>query len=95
MKDKITWEGARLVDYINEVEFLYEDGQISHMTCGCPCGYHCKHEFAALLQLRETLDLIETNYAEQYEKSKYFAAISKISLFKYAIDGKKDGSITL
>ena len=78
-----------------EVEFLYEDGQISHMTCGCPCGYHCKHEFAALLQLRETLDLIETNYAEQYEKSKYFAAISKISLFKYAIDGKKDGSITL
>ena len=23
MKDKITWEDARLFDYINEVEFLY------------------------------------------------------------------------
>lgn len=78
-----------------EVEFTYSNGQISHLICGCFCSYNCKHEFAAMLQLRETLDLIEKNYASEYERTGYFAAICKGTLFNFAVDGKEAGSITL
>ena len=78
-----------------EVEFTYDAGQISHLICGCFCSYNCKHEFAAMLQLRETLDLIEKNYDSEYERSGYFAAICKGTLFNLAVDGKESGSITL
>jgi uncharacterized Zn finger protein len=78
-----------------EVEFTYEDGQISHLICSCFCSYNCKHEFATLLQLRDTLDLIEKNYAAEYEKSGYFAAICKGTLFLYAVEGKESGRFAL
>lgn len=68
---------------------------ISRLICGCYCSYNCKHEFAAMLQLRETLEIIEKNYAAEYEKSGYFAAVCKGTLFTFAIDGKEAGSITL
>ncbi len=78
-----------------EVEFEYRDGQISALTCSCFCSYICKHEFAAMLQLRETLELIEKNYADEYERTGYFAAVSKGTLFAFAVDGKETGSLTL
>lgn len=77
------------------VEFEYHDGEISQLICECPCSYNCKHEFAAMLQLRETLELIEKHYAEEYKRTSYFAAINKGTLFAYAIDGKETGSFTL
>lgn len=40
------------------VEFEYRNGEISNLVCDCLCSYTCKHEFAAMLQLRETLELI-------------------------------------
>ena len=46
-----------------------------------------------MLQLRETLGLIEEHYEEEYERTGYFAAISKPILFAYAIDAKETGSI--
>ncbi len=78
-----------------EVEFEYRDGQISALTCSCFCSYNCKHEFAAMLQLQETLELIEKNYADEYDRTGYFAAVSKGTLFAFAIDGKETGSFTL
>lgn len=78
-----------------EVEFEYKDGIISKLICGCFCSYNCKHEFAAMLQLKETLDIIEKNYAAEYAQSGYFAAVCKGTLFTFAIDGKEAGSITL
>ena len=77
------------------VEFQYRNGEISHLICECPCSYTCKHEFAAMLQLRETMDIIDMHYAEQYEHTGYFAAINKGTLFAFAIDGKEAGSFTL
>ena len=77
------------------VEFEYRDGEISHLICECPCSYTCKHEFAAMLQLKETLELIDKHYAEEYAQTGYFAAISKGTLFSFAIDGKETGSFTL
>lgn len=78
-----------------EVEFEYNNGMISKLICGCFCSYNCKHEFAAMLQLRETLELIEKNYAEENEKTGYFAAVCKGTLFNFALEGKEAGSITL
>ena len=78
-----------------EVEFVYCNGEISNLTCTCFCSYNCKHEFAAMLQLRETLAILEENYAEQWGSTDYFAAIDKSVLFSLAIDRKEKGSFTL
>lgn len=78
-----------------EVEFDYHNGEISKLTCSCFCGCNCKHEFAAMLQLRETLEVIGTHYAAEYERTGYFAVVDKGTLFEFAINGKKIGSFTL
>ena len=78
-----------------EVEFEYEDGEVRNLTCSCFCGYICKHEFAVMLQLRETLEWIEKYYVEEYMRSGYFAAVHKGTLFAFAIDGKETGSFVL
>ena len=78
-----------------EVEFEYRNGEIGGLICSCFCSYNCKHEFAAMLQLRETLELIEKYYGDEYERTGYFAAVNKGTLFAFAIDGKETGSFTL
>ena len=78
-----------------EVEFYYMDGEISGLTCSCFCSYNCKHEFAVMLQLRETLDIIEKHYEDEFLRTDYFAAINKGTLFAFAIDGKENGSFAL
>ena len=78
-----------------EVEFCYQDGQMSNLICDCFCTYHCKHEVAAMLHLRETLELIEKHYPDRIAESGYFAAIYKPTVFLYAIDSKETGSIVL
>lgn len=76
-----------------EVEFDFADGEIRNLICSCPCGYTCKHEVAAMMQLRETLELIEKHYANLHHG--YFAAIVKGDLFQFAIDSKETGTFTL
>lgn len=78
-----------------EVEFEYHKGEISGLVCSCFCSYNCKHEFAAMLQLRETLDLIEKHYEDEYKRTGYFAAVSKDALFAFAVDNRETGSIVL
>lgn len=78
-----------------EVEFEYHNGEISSLTCSCFCSYNCKHEFAAMLQLKETLELIEKQYLDEYKSTGYFAAVEKGTLFAFAIDGKDIGSFIL
>ena len=79
-----------------EVEFEYKGGEISRMICSLLlCSYNCKHEFAAMLQLKETLEMIEKHYAAQYDETGYFAAVNKGTLFAFAIDGKEAGSFTI
>ena len=78
-----------------EVEFVYQNNQISGLVCSCFCAYNCKHEFAAILQLKETLEIISKDYAAEYERSGYFAAVDKGTLFSFAVDGRKNGSFTL
>ena len=78
-----------------EVEFEYRNGQVSNLTCSCFCSFNCKHEFAAMLQLREMLDIIEKNYMDKVERTGYFAAITKGAFFSFAIDGKEKLEFTV
>ncbi len=90
-------KGYALVEGGNvyEVEFEYLNGQIKNLYCDCFCNYHCKHEVAAMLQLKETLELIGKYYQEEYERTDYFAAIAKGVLFGLAIDSKENGRFML
>ena len=78
-----------------EVEFQYNNGEISGLTCSCFCSGSCKHQFATMLQLRETLEIIDNQYAEEYSRTGYFAAVHKGTLFAFAVDGKDSGSLVL
>ena len=78
---------------IYELEFEYRNGEIRNLTCGCFCSYPCKHEFAAMLQLRETLERIAKNYEPKHRAANYFAAVFKGTFMRIAVDGKETGSI--
>ena len=78
-----------------EVEFEYRDGEISKLLCSCPCTFNCKHEFATMLQLKETLGMLEKHYAAQYDHCGYFVAVNKATLFTMAVDSKETGSFIL
>jgi len=80
-------------EHAYEVEFAFADGEIRNLICSCPCGYTCKHAYAAMLQLKETLEQIEKHYADLYHG--YFAAIAKGDLFRFAINSRETGSFTL
>lgn len=77
------------------VDFTYKNGEISELYCECYHVTPCKHCFATLLQLRDTLNFIERNYADLYEKTNYFATILKGKFFTIAVDTKATGSINL
>lgn len=76
-----------------EVEFDYCDGQISNLMCSCFCSYACKHEFAVMLQLRETLEFIRQNYGNEYND--YFAAIGKDVFMNTVMSKKESGKIKI
>ncbi len=77
---------------VHEIEFRYDDGEISNLICSCFCGYACKHEFAVMLQLRETLEFITKNYENEYKD--YFAAVSKSSFMNIIMNKKESGKIS-
>ena len=77
-----------------EIEFNYFDGLISHLTCNCYCAGTCKHEFAAMLQLRDILDIIKKEYPS-IDSNDYFATVSKSTFFEFVIDGNPKGSFTM
>lgn len=77
-----------------ELEFEYQNGEIGNLTCSCFCSYPCKHEVAAMLQLKEILAKIEKHYATQYAVTGCFAAICRETLFSFAVEGKDSGSVS-
>lgn len=77
-----------------EIEFFYFDGLISHLTCNCYCAGACKHEFAAMLQLRDILDIIKKEYPS-IDSNDYFAAVSKSTFFEFVIDNSSKGTFTI
>ena len=75
-----------------EIEFDYGGGEIKNLTCSCYCGYPCKHTFAAMLQLRETLKRLEEQNGFDWNEDGYAAAISQSVFFSFVMDGKTTGS---
>lgn len=75
------------------VEFRYQDGRIRSLTCDCFCSYTCKHEVAALLQLKESLTWIEKHYSELWNG--YFAAVSKDVFWELFLRNNKPGQLDL
>lgn len=82
-------------EHAYEVEFDYLAGEVSRLTCTCPCGYTCKHEVAVMLQLREILEIIEENYDGEYHQSGCFSAVAKGAFFSMVLNHKKTGAFTL
>lgn len=80
---------------IYEIEFEYSDGKVSGLVCSCYCGGLCKHEYAAMLALRDVLEIIEKHFSEQYARTGYFAAVEKNAFFSSAVNSKPFGSFTL
>lgn len=78
-----------------EVSFLYCDGEISHLNCSCYCFGRCKHEAAALMQLRDLLQVIAEQYSQQFAETEYFAAVAKEELFRVNLQWSRNGKICL
>lgn len=77
-----------------EIEFNFDNGDISGLVCNCYCTNTCKHEFATMLQLRETLDMMAENF-NCLNHNDYFAIVSKAVFFENAIMSKAKGSFIL
>lgn len=74
-----------------EVEFEFDNGQISGLTCSCWCSGTCKHEFAVLLLLHELMEKLETFS----DRPGSFSAIEKATLFRFAVDSDRPTEFTL
>ena len=77
-----------------EIEFNYDDGKISGLVCNCYCTGTCKHEFATMLQLRETLRLIDKEYGDGFDLD-YLAIVNKATFFEYVLNNKTNGGFKL
>lgn len=77
-----------------EIEFNYNNGEIRGLVCNCYCTGACKHEFATMLQLKETLELIEKEYPN-INPDAYLAIVSKSTFFEFVIDNKQNGTFTI
>ena len=103
MEDKVRYlcvdgtKGRAIVEgtQVYEVEFTLRDGKVSDLLCDCPCACHCKHEVAALLQLRETLEQLQEHCPGLWEEQGYFSAVFKPTFFLYALTGRNGGRIIL
>ena len=73
-----------------EIEFDYRDGVVSNLICSCFCTGNCKHEYAALMMLKDMLKLIE-NHSMTLCPPKNITAIRTDILFNYTIMHKKEG----
>lgn len=76
-----------------EIEFTLENGEISNLKCSCFCSGACKHEFAAMLQLKEALDTISENYEK--ECGDYFVIIEKSVFVNTTMNKMTSGKISL
>lgn len=78
-----------------ELEFEYIDGRISNLICDCPYGANCKHMVAAMLQLRETLSVIEKRYSGNFDETQHFVTVYKPVFFTFSIDGDQEACLKL
>ena len=76
-----------------EVEFEYNNGIIEDISCGCYCDGHCKHEFAVLLELQYMLQIVESEFKNEYSKNRYVATIDKDMVWQMSVRWTNKGTI--
>lgn len=77
------------------VEFFYENGEISKLTCDCYSAGMCEHEIAVLFELRHKLKWIEENYADDFQKTAYFAELDKAAFCNMVLMSRQNGSFQI
>ena len=77
------------------VEFFYENGEISKLTCDCYSAGMCEHEIATLFELRRKLKWIEENYADEFQKTSYFAELDKAAFCNMVLMSRQNGSFQI
>lgn len=90
-------KGYAIVDgtHFYEVEFDYNNGEISNLICSCPCSSNCKHNFATMLKLRDCLSYVENVLSNEVEYNGYFASVTKSTMYNLILSMKTTGSIIL
>ena len=76
-----------------EVEFEYNNGIIEDISCNCYCDGHCKHEFAVLLELQYMLQIVESEFKNEYSKNRYVATIDKDMVWQMSVRWTNKGTI--
>ena len=77
------------------VEFFYENGEISKLTCDCYSAGMCEHEIAVLFELRHKLKWIDENYADKFQRSSYFAELDKAAFCNMVLMSRQNGSFQI
>ena len=77
------------------VEFELSDGVVLDLTCNCSYSHRCKHEVAVMLQLRELLTLIQSNFGKEFSESGYFAALGRVDFIDCIMDHTRFGIFSL
>ena len=78
-----------------EVEFTLEAGQIRSLMCDCPYPEICKHEYAAILYLKDVLKICSQWYPEQMTARNYFVAVDRLWFEEVVLDAERKGSVVL
>lgn len=76
-----------------EIEFEYNNGIIEDISCNCYCDGHCKHEFAVLLELQYMLQIVESEFKNEYSKNRYVATIDKDVVWQMSVRWTNKGTI--
>lgn len=78
-----------------EVEFICRDGMIGALTCDCFCSGICKHELAAVMQLRDLLDCAMKEHREEYRASGCLTAVEKELFCAMTMGARSGGTVVL
>ena len=70
-------------------------GEISKLTCDCYSAGMCEHEVAVLFELRHKLKWIEENYADDFQKTAYFAELDKAAFCNMVLMSRQNGSFQI
>lgn len=108
MRDRVVFvsvedgRGRAIVDGTRayELEFTLRrdvDGEwlIHSFGCDCPCYFPCKHQAALLIQLRDSLTMIELLYQDEFERSGGFSLISREVFTGFVLKKLKTGRIVI
>ena len=77
------------------MEFVYSDGMIYALTCSCYCVGNCKHEVAAMLQLRECSTALRKTMRVNMLLPATLPPLQRMCFLSLTVNDKTTGTLTL